>query len=692
MGTRPERRNEAQVGPVAFVGVNLIPMDRERVVKDQTVVVRRGRIAQAGDSASIKIPPGAVVVDGRGNYLMPGLADMHTHTWGEADFVLFIANGVTTIRNMWGTDLQLAWREGIANGTVVGPTIYTAGPLIDGSPPIWNSSKVVMTREEAEAEVAREKELGYDFIKVYNRLTLEAYQALVASARRRRMPVSGHIPNAVGLLKALESGQDSIEHLQGYIEAIQSDASPVRERADPDSRRRMVEFADEKKIPGVVAATLAAGSWNCVTLVVLQKFVSADDARELLRDPRMRFVPPDMLAGWDPTKDFRLKDMKPADFALLRVSDAMRAKLTRELHRAGARVLLGTDTPNPFVIPGFSIHEELRNLVNAGLTPFEAINAGTRGAAEYLNALGEFGTIEVGARADLILLKRSPLESVTTIADPLGVMVRGRWFPKDALDRMLEDLVATYTTTRMRLGNYFVPFAHEKDVRFRASYLVKWAGTLLGEERLVLGKGPRGGVVISSQLMMSAPPRINGSLLRLECDDRWIPTALSLEGETSMGKSGVNIKRKERRMEIKETRFGEERDRITKNESEDVVLGSPHVATYVPLMVRVNPLGVGESAELRVLNLETYPEQAIVDGKLRLERRPDAEVEGENGTRGPCRVYGFIDTRTNASYTGRILVGKDGKILLFEREEQMGQSRFELVRDVETCSGHSQTG
>jgi hypothetical protein len=166
----------SQKAPLAFVDVNIIPMDSERIISHQTVIIDNGRIVKIDDSSKIILPKNMVQIAGSGWYLMPGLADMHTHTWAIADLLLFLANGVTTIRNMWGSRRHLLWRKRIARGELLGPTIFTAGPIIDGNPPIWNTSKPVVTAQEAREEVAEEKKLGYDFVKVYNRLSLDAYE------------------------------------------------------------------------------------------------------------------------------------------------------------------------------------------------------------------------------------------------------------------------------------------------------------------------------------------------------------------------------------------------------------------------------------------------------------------------------------------------------------------------------------
>jgi steroid delta-isomerase-like uncharacterized protein len=441
---------------IAFVDVNVVPMDRERIMKRQTVIVRDGRIAEIGPTAQIKVPEGAMRIDGRGKYLMPGLADMHVHVnrLDEASLLLFVANGVTTVRNMWGTSDVLGWRQKIAHGDMLGPTIYTTGPLIDGKPPSWPDSTVVETPEEAKRVVAEQQQAGYDFIKVYGGLSSEVYGALVAAAGKHGLRAVGHVPRAVGLEGVLKARQSSIEHLEGYILALQSDDSLSQAQKDqpikPEDRLRRfqetLDHIDPAKLPKVAAATREAGVWNCPTLVVMKKITQLDNAQELQQRSEMKYVPPLILERWDPAKDFRFKSWTKTNFDLARRAYDINKKLTKGLHDASARLLLGTDTPNPYVVPGFSTHEELQHLVEAGLTPYEAIKAATRDAAEFLNALAEFGTVELGKRADLILIEANPLENVANVAKRVGVMVRGKWFPQTGLQQMLDELAASYGT------------------------------------------------------------------------------------------------------------------------------------------------------------------------------------------------------------------------------------------------------
>jgi imidazolonepropionase-like amidohydrolase len=422
----------AQQRPVAFVNVTVVPMDTERIIAHQTVVAENGRITALGPVRSVRVPKGAQRIDGRSRFLMPGLADMHVHlnirgpagNVSNSEFnTLFIANGITTVRNMWGSPDILALRHSIEQGTVLGPQIYTAGPLTDGSPPIRPASRIVENASQAIEAVRNDKRAGYDAIKVYNRLSPEAYQAIISTAHAVGIPVYGHVPDGVGVEGVLAAHQDSIEHVEGYLNALDRDPSPGK--------------AEE-----LVRATVSAGTWNCVTLVFYQGAVPADVGLQLLAKPTMRFAPPALRAGWKNNR--QLASLTPYQFSRIRLYDEKRKEFLRALHRGGAKILLGTDTPNQFIVPGLAVHEELRNLVDVGFTPYEAISAATKDAAEFLKSKDQWGVIAVGMRADLILTTANPLEDVRNVSGRAGVMVRGRWLPEDDLQASLEHLAASY--------------------------------------------------------------------------------------------------------------------------------------------------------------------------------------------------------------------------------------------------------
>lgn len=373
---------------------------------------------------------------------MPGLVDMHVHLNDPDDGPVYVANGVTTIRNMWGFPETLEWRKDYASGKRLGPTVYTAGNLLDGNPPIWPGSAVIETAAQAESEVVAEKKAGYDFVKVYSHLTQAAYEDILASAKRHGMPVAGHVPEPVGLLGALEAGgQSSIEHLTGYLTAAQAVGTHAADLTDWNEKRRaMIEHLDESRVPMLARGTRDSGVWNCVTLIVSQRIATLDRRDSLMTLPGVRYVSPELLSGWDTSKDFRFRSMTPRDFAAMHASFAFQMRMTRALRDSGAKILLGTDTSNPFVVAGFAVHEELALLAEAGLTPYQALRAGTASAAEYLHASDEFGSVRPGLRADLILVDGNPLDDVRNAARRSGVMLRGRWMPATELDQALSDV------------------------------------------------------------------------------------------------------------------------------------------------------------------------------------------------------------------------------------------------------------
>jgi imidazolonepropionase-like amidohydrolase len=421
----------------AFVDVSVVPMDSDQGLDHQTVVVDGDVISVIGPVSETAVPEGARVIDGTGKYLMPGLADMHVHISNEDEFLLFVANGVTTVRDMWGDEDRLAWRAGIERGDILGPTIYTSGPIIDGNPPWIEGSTVVESTEDAERVVAEQKAAGYDFVKVYDLLTADAYADIVAAAEKHGMPVVGHVPDAVGLGGVLDAGQASIEHLRGYSAALASDPEKVTHGSEDWA------MADTSKMRALAEATQEAGVWNCPTLVVGQKWVQPEEQRALSEQTVMRFIAPAVRDEWNPDTSY-LSSFPAEKLAAVEGSHRERLLMTLALHKAGARLLLGTDCGNPFVVAGFSVHEELANLVDAGLTPYEALLTGTRNAAEFVGASGEFGVVAAGARADLVLTVGNPLEDIGAVAQPAGVMVRGVWLNREELAGRLDGLAGSY--------------------------------------------------------------------------------------------------------------------------------------------------------------------------------------------------------------------------------------------------------
>ncbi len=430
---------------LAFVDVSVVPMDSEHVVPGQTVLVEGERIVLIGRVGSVVLPADATRIDGRGKYLMPGLADMHIHIPPEGsdeasaakEFMLFVAHGVTTARVMIGQPEHLALRDKNARGELLGPSLYVAGPPLGIKAGELPGVPEIKTLDDARRVPAEQKKAGYDCVKLLDGLTLEQYDAIVAGAREAGIPVVGHVPDSVPLEHALAMKQDSIEHLAGYVEAL----IPAAIRSKPDLRLRdILGVLEEARIPELAAATKKAGVPNVPTLYFWSALASADSPEEHATRPGLEFVPTKEQDGWvEQRRKAIARNPSPPDYAHLH---EVRARITKALADAGATILLGTDSPDFYNVAGVAVHEELSRLVAAGLTPYQALRGGTRAAAEFMNAEKEFGTVAPGLRADLLLLDADPPSDVRNLRRRAGVMVRGRWLPAAELRQKLASLAA----------------------------------------------------------------------------------------------------------------------------------------------------------------------------------------------------------------------------------------------------------
>jgi imidazolonepropionase-like amidohydrolase len=514
-GATQKPRVTAWVGDVAFVDVTVVPMDRDGVLPHHTVLVRGDKIVAVEPTSAVALPPGVTRVDGRGKWLMPGLADMHVHTWDTGELTMFVAAGVTTVRNMFGNEAHLGWRDRIARGELLGPTIVTAGPIVDGDPPTWPGSTVITKPEDADGVVDAHKQAGYDFLKPYGGLQPDVYDALVAAGKQHGVPIAGHVPRGVGLAHALEAKQRSIEHLDGWLSALVPEGVDVTSGGGSfwKTLGRTVENVDEARIPALVQATIQAGTWNCPTIIVWDRFARMDDPEQLAAETRwLDLVPAHVVRQWDPKADFRLRTMDASDFAALRKANALRREIIAALVRAGAPLLVGTDQGNPYVVAGASLHDELELMVAAGVPRPAALRAATAGAAEYLGRRGQFGVVAPGARADLVLVGVDPLASPLPLP-PDGVMVRGRWLPAAELGEKLAE-VREHAAPTHPSWDGFPPFAPDGTPVLQAGYEILVNGEAAGRERLAVTTvdGKR---VTTSQLVLtrsrSRPGRATGS-------------------------------------------------------------------------------------------------------------------------------------------------------------------------------------
>lgn len=424
---------------VAFLNVNVLPMDSDRVLEDSTVVVVDGRITAVAPSSELASPSVEERIDGRGRYLMPGFTEMHGHlprpdsSMEEVDRILFLflSNGVTTVRGMLGNPIHLQLRDEIENGTRLGPTLYAAGPPFRGSPEL--------TAEKARAAVREQQAAGYDLLKILEGLSPEVYDAIADEARSVGIPFGGHVPNDVGLLHALAEGQGSIDHLDGFLAAVVPEDSPIW-KADPAARSRNLGLhADESLIPHTVEATKIAGASVVPTMALWDTFNADRETGHYVSIEALKFLPRQTVDAWTESQQGRRERLNPA--AGERVLE-IRKKVLAALRDRGVLIVFGTDAPQIFNVPGFSIHREMEIMASAGLTPYEILASGTRNAAEHFHS-EEFGQVAVGRRADLILLEENPLDDIAHMAEPAGVMVRGRWLPKAEIDARLAELASS---------------------------------------------------------------------------------------------------------------------------------------------------------------------------------------------------------------------------------------------------------
>jgi len=429
------------------------------VRRDVTVVITGDRIAAIGSERELKIPNNSEVVDARGKFLIPGLWDMHVHTLTkEMFFPLYLANGVTGVRDMYNPLAKFDdWRREIDEGKILGPRLVASQTLVDGPKPVWPLSIAVSNEAQGREAVLSLKKRGADFIKVYSLLPRDAYFAIADEAKKQGIPFAGHVPVAVSALEASDAGQKSIEHLTGVLLASSAREDELRAaalRALADGRSLLIESFfksevealksfDEKKARTLFARFARNGTWHVPTLTVLNAFWTFDDPTTL-NDPRLKYIPPfiRLALGWDPKRAFGFKIRTAADVAEGKRLFRRQLELVGAMHRAGVRVMAGTDTPNPFVFPGFSLHDELALLVRAGLTPLEALQSATRNPAEYLNRLDSFGTLEKGKVADLVLLEADPLADISNTKRIAAVVRSGKLLTKAQLQEMLATVEA----------------------------------------------------------------------------------------------------------------------------------------------------------------------------------------------------------------------------------------------------------
>lgn len=427
-------------------------MDRERVLRDQTVVIANGKIVEIGPASAVKVPTKAFRVDATGRYLLPALSDMHVHLLGESwnamlppkeqlarkdipfeSFLFpYVAKGVTTVQVLMATPEDLDVRGRINRGELLGPRMILAR-MIDGPKKAWPPplSTWVESAAEAREAVLRAKAEGYDKIKVYSFLSKESYDAIISTANELKMEVMGHVPMSLSVEYVLKSGQKAIAHSE---EVAKHTATYDAERVD--------HYA--KLVAG-------SGAWMIPTLVTTHSFLDLfDDPDGVFKRPGTQYFRHPMQRGaWSFMVDKLYRPIPPAHRAQLREAYVkFQRPLTKAIHDKGGKLLAGSDALMPGLVAGFSLHGELQELVDVGLTPFQALKAATTNPFDYLGESDKAGTIEIGKQSDLLLLDENPLENVSSASKIAGVLIRGRWIAAEEIHKRMQAIAASGEPTQ----------------------------------------------------------------------------------------------------------------------------------------------------------------------------------------------------------------------------------------------------
>ena len=410
----------ASAQEIVIEHVNVIPMTSAAVLRDQSVRIKDGRFVEIG---KVKVPAGAIRVDGKGKYLTPGFGEMHGHIppptaprqLVEDVLFLYVANGVTTVRGMLGYPGQLELREKAKRNEIVAPNLYLAGPSFSGA--------TVKNVAQAVERVKQQKAEGWDLLKIHPGVPRDAYDAMAETARAVGIRFSGHVPAEVGILHALDQQQETIDHLDGYIELLDKQGAPI----------------SDAQMLGLAQKTKQAGAWVVPTMALWETIIGARDAASLHAMPELRYMPKATVTQWK--EAFAGRQSTPM-FSREKVDRVARdrKRLLKIMNAEGVKILFGTDAPQQFSVPGFSIHREMQSMVEAGMTPYEILRSGTASVGEHFKAKDAFGTIAVGQRADAVLLDADPLKDIANLSKIAGVVLRGKWIPQSEITAGLEKI------------------------------------------------------------------------------------------------------------------------------------------------------------------------------------------------------------------------------------------------------------
>jgi len=436
-------------GTTVITHATVINPGTSSVHKNQTVVITGDRITSVSDADKFQLPKNARVIDATGQYLIPGLWDMHVHSafgdWfpGGRDIILplFLANGVTGVRDMGGDiPVLLEWRKEIASGQIIGPRMVISGPMLDAYLPNgklrFPSSIAVSTPATAVAAVDSLKAQGVDFIKVQSVISHDAYLAAAAEAHKQGLPIVGHVPDKVRIQEVVEAGQKSIEHLMGIFEGCSTEEDKFIK--GEGNLKLLLTTQDQQRCGSLIKLLAQNQTWQVPTLA-WQRGGTFLDQRDLKHDPLDKYIPAYWRdVTWRRFTDEMMPDLLRDPLALRQEYFAHNLQMVGAMHRVGVPFMAGTDTaPGVYIVPGFSLHDELANFVEAGFTPMEALQTATSNPAKFLGMEANLGSVEPGKLADFVLLTADPLEDIRNTRKISVVVENGHIFDRAALDQIL---------------------------------------------------------------------------------------------------------------------------------------------------------------------------------------------------------------------------------------------------------------
>ena len=435
-------------GPgIALTHASVIDVGRGKARDDQTILISGDRVLKVGKTSRVQLPAETTVIDATGKYVIPGLWDMHVHGSAIPYFSeLYIANGVTGVRDMFTPMDRIQSERKAIQGGKPGPRIVAAGRIVDGPKPYWPGSVSAKDAEEGRKAVQTVKEEGSDFVKVYSLLPREAFFAIAKEAKRLGLAFAGHVPESVSAAEASDAGQRSIEHLTGVLtgcsksetDLLHTDQSLPRVQRIAAQIQVQLDTYDEQKAHALFVRFRRNHTWQCPTLTVLHNIAWLNEGG-LSADPRLRYLPAEAVGFWDPKRDMRFTNAPASFWVNMQKAERKCQEVVGKMRAAGVEFLAGTDVLNPYCFPGFSLHDELARLVDAGLTPREALQAATLNPARYLQRERDLGSVNSGRFADLVVLDANPLQDIHNTTKIRAVIANGLFYDRDSLDKLLSE-------------------------------------------------------------------------------------------------------------------------------------------------------------------------------------------------------------------------------------------------------------